>query len=212
VYPDDLDLAGLGAQPDVSYIWRDDPPPRFPIIFLHGRGASIDEYVDGTAPVGSVNSYRGIEIWRMSDEWSERRVLLSGHWLRYELPSWTVLVALDGPEQADDVAAALDLRQTAAGFPVADTSGPLALAVGFGEAEGPELGIGDGWPDPSKSSLEPLILLSPEGCVMGHDEIDQSGGYASLCLGGQVFASIYGDRDFVKSVIEGLRVEDFVAA
>jgi hypothetical protein len=37
-----------------------------------------------------------------------------------------------------------------------------------------------------------------------------SEGYGAICLGdGHVFASIYGDREFVGGVIDGLRVEDF---
>src|SRR5688500_13192803 len=48
LYPIPLDLATLGVQPDVSYLWRDDPPPRYPIVFLHDRNASIAEHVEGT--------------------------------------------------------------------------------------------------------------------------------------------------------------------
>ncbi len=35
-YPAELDLGSGGIQPDVSYVWADDPPPRHPIVFLHG--------------------------------------------------------------------------------------------------------------------------------------------------------------------------------
>jgi hypothetical protein len=202
VYPTSLHLASLGVQPDVSYLWRDDPPPRFPIIFLHGRKASVEEYVDGTGPVGFVNSYRSIEIWKMSDAWSGRRVLVSGHWLTYELPSWTVLVALDRPEYADDVAAGLDLRQTAAGFPVANTSGPIALSEESGEGEGSVLTIG--------SSLDPSVVLWLERCEGGDHGIEGSGEYASKCVGdGRISAGIYGDPITVAAIFEGLRVEDF---
>ena len=48
VYPIPLDLASLGIQPEVSYLWKDDPPPRFPIVFLHDPQASVAEFVDGT--------------------------------------------------------------------------------------------------------------------------------------------------------------------
>jgi hypothetical protein len=104
VYPIALDLALLGVQPAVSYLWRSDPPPRFPIVFLHDRQASIAEYVSGSEPVGSVPSYQRIEVWRMSEEWSDRRRLPQGHWLRFGLPSWTVLVALEDAGQSEEIA------------------------------------------------------------------------------------------------------------
>ena len=54
-----------------------------------------------------------------------------------------------------------------------------------------------------------MIFLSPDGCTSATNGA-WSGGYGSVCLGdGSVFASIYGDREFVTSVIEGLHVEDF---
>jgi hypothetical protein len=36
-YPRYLDLAGLGVQPDVSYLYLDDPPSRFPLTFVRGE-------------------------------------------------------------------------------------------------------------------------------------------------------------------------------
>jgi hypothetical protein len=35
-YPLELGLAALSVQPDVSYLYRDDPPPRFALTFVHG--------------------------------------------------------------------------------------------------------------------------------------------------------------------------------
>jgi hypothetical protein len=209
VYPIPLDLATLGIQPDVSYIWRDDPPPRYPIVFLHDRNASIVDYVEGTEPVGSVNSYSDIEIWRMSDTWLDQRAQLQGGWLRIGLRSWTILVALAEVADADRVAANLEVRETTAGFPVVAATGSLELAEGFGEAEGAQLAFGDGNAHPSSvSQLEEFVELSPDGCDR-YREAELSDGYGATCLGdGAVFASIYGDRDFVASVIEGLRVAD----
>jgi hypothetical protein len=202
VYSTSLDLAALGVQPDVSYLWRDDPPPRFPIIFLHDRNASIAEFVDGTEPVGIVNSYRSIEIWRMSEAWSERRQLLQGHWLRYGLRSWTVLVALDHPGQAEEVATSLLIRETGGGFPVAEASGPIALSQESGEGEGSLLTIGP--------SLDPSVVLWLDRCAGGDHGIEASGEYASKCVGdGRISAGIYGDPVTVAAIFEGLRVEDF---
>jgi hypothetical protein len=204
VYPMELGLAELGVQPDVSYVWKEYPPPRYPIVFLHDRDASIASFVEGTEPVGHVNSYVSIEIWAARGNDTDRRF-----WLRFSLPSWTVLVSVrDASSSSDEVAASLDIRETGSGFPVVEASGPLALAEGFGEAEGPQLGIGDGSADPSRTSLDPLILLSPEGCGLGDDEISPSGEYASLCLGGgAVFGSMYGDPSFIRNAFDSLAID-----
>ena len=209
VYPIPLDVATLGVQPDVSYIWREDPPPRFPILFLHDRNASIAEYVEGTEPVGLVNAYPDVEIWKMSETWLEHRAQLQGGWLRIGLRSWTVLVALGEVADADRVAANLDVRETGAGFPVVDATGPIELAEGFGEAEGAVLAIADPFPDPNVTPTGEVIFLSPDGCVERGSDHSLSG-YGSNCLAeGNVFASIYGKDRFVTAVLEGLRVEEF---
>jgi hypothetical protein len=51
VFRGELGLEELGVQPDVSYLWKEYPPPRFPIVFLHDPNASIATYVEGTEPV-----------------------------------------------------------------------------------------------------------------------------------------------------------------
>jgi hypothetical protein len=210
VYPIPLDLATLGVQPDVSYIWKEYPPPRFPIVFLHDPGASIERYVEGSAPIGTLGS--GFELWKAADRLYGLD-LQTRFQLVTRLPEWTVVVALRDQLEAEEVAAALKIWDTANGFPVVSTSGPIGLARGFGEAEGPQLGIGDGSADPSRTSLDPLILLSPQGCGAGDDEISPSGEYASMCLaGGSLFASVYGDRPTVQAIVEGLGAEQFVAA
>jgi hypothetical protein len=211
VYADLRRLANLGIQPDASYLWSDDPAPRFPVVFLHDPAASISEYVDGTSPIATIENRGGrIEIWKMAPRWETRRNLLQGTWLRYRLESWTVLAASRTASDAYGVADYLQLRQTDEGFPVVDVVGPIALAEGFGEAEGPQLAFGDAVAEPGAvSQLDAVIFLSPDGCTPAMSS-DFSGGYGSKCLGdGNVFASIYGDRGFVTSVIESLRVEDF---
>jgi hypothetical protein len=202
VFPGELGLEELAVQPDVSYLWRADPPPRFPVLFLHDPNASITQHVAGGEPVGTVTG-GGVEIWKMSEELAEARRLPEGHWLRYRLPSWTVLVALERPDEADEVADNLTLHETESGFAVVDASGPIALSDESGEGEGPMLSVG--------SDLDPSIFLWIEACEDSSGEL--SGGYGSVCLAdGRVFASIYGDRDFIPAVIHGLRVEDFQVA
>lgn len=204
-FPSGLGLEELGVQPSVSYVWRDDPPPRYPIVFLHDANASIEQYVEGGQPVGTINSNRPIEIWRMSDEWSDLRVLGQGHWLRFGLPSWTVLVALDRPELASDVAANLAIRESESGFPAAEASGPIALSHESGEGEGPMLAVGE--------VGTRAVLLWIERCRggAGVDEVLESGAYGSACLaGGRITADIYGDPSTVVAIATGLRVRDFV--
>jgi hypothetical protein len=203
VYPLALDLATLGVQPDLSYVWDG----YFPIVFIHDPNASIEAFVDPEGPVRLVNSSAGgLEIWRARGNDVDQRF-----WIRFELPSWTVLVSVrDALEDALTVAGALDLTETGSGFPLVQASGPATLAEGFGEAGGAQLAFGDGTAAPDTvSQLDATIFLSPDGCTSAANG-EWSGGYGSVCLGdGKVFASIYGDREFVTSVIEGLRVEDF---
>jgi hypothetical protein len=212
-YPSTLDLASLGVQPDASYLWSDDPALRFPIVFLHGPGAPISPYVDGAEPIATIEDPRGrIEIWAMAPRWGSKRGLLRGAWIRYALGSWTVLAASGTVADAYEVADYLRVLQTDEGFPVVDIVGPIELAEGFGEAGGPQLAFGDGTADPDTvSQLDALILLSPDGCTPDPAS-EFSGGYGSACLGdGNVFASIYGDREFVTGV-QAVRLEYFRAA
>jgi hypothetical protein len=201
IFPRELGLEELGVQPNVSYLWRDDPPPRFPIIFIHGQNAPFESYVEGEEPVGTVDSDSHIEVWKMSKEWSEIRQLPEGHWLRLRLPSWTVLVALERPELASDVAANLVIRETEGGFPVAEAAGPIALSSESGEGEGPSLAIG--------STLDPSVFLWVERCT-GPDQAE--GQYGSICLAdGRVTAQVYGRRGAVQAIVDGVRVEDLVS-
>jgi hypothetical protein len=206
VYPIPLNLELMGVQPDLSYSFRG----RYqgPIVFLHDPNASIRRFVDPEGAPMLINwSVGGLELWpaRGDDGYS---------WIRLELPSWTVLVPIeiagsDSPVEraglAATVAGSLGIRESASGFPVVDASGEAELAEGFGEAGGAQLAFGDAAADPGMvSQLDATIFLSPDGC----DPATVDG--SSACLGGgTVFASIYGDRDFVASVVDGLRVEDF---
>jgi hypothetical protein len=211
VYPTALDLAALGVQPDVTFVFDGRYQGR--VVFLHDPDASIARFVDPNGPEMLINSSGGgLHLVRARGD-------DPGYWLRFELPSWTVLVPIEDPMPERDVeraalaleiAGSLEIRETASGFPVIETPGNAELAEGFGEAGGPELTLGDARAEPDMvSQLDATIFLSPGGCTPATDGA-WSGGYGSVCLGdGNVFASIYGDREFVTSVIEGVRVEDF---
>jgi hypothetical protein len=214
VYPIPLGVETMGVQPDVTYSFGG--TYQGPIVFLHDPSASIQRFVDPEgAPMLINSSVGGLELWpaRGDDEHS---------WLRFELPSWTVLVPIEVASSdrlvertglAASVAGALDIRESPSGFPVVGASGDAELAEGFGEAGGALLAFGDAAADPDMvSQLDATMFLSPDGCTSAVDS-GPSGGYGAICLGdGRVFASIYGDREFVASVIDGLRVEDLSQA
>jgi hypothetical protein len=50
-YPFELELAGLGVQPDVSYLYQDDRAARFPLTFVHGPATAGPSQV--ALPAGS---------------------------------------------------------------------------------------------------------------------------------------------------------------
>jgi hypothetical protein len=88
----------------------------------------------------------------------------------------------------------LQLRETEAGFPVAETSGPIALSEESGEGEASMLAIG--------STLDPSIFLWIEPCRDG-GTTGGSGAYGSACLaGGRIFASVYGRTPFIDAIVE----------
>ena len=213
-YPAELDLTSRGLQPDVSYIWREDPPSRHPIVFLHGPPGVDGAYVEGDDPTATFPLPGGGEaaLWRASEPESFRLRSVSW-WLVYRTESWSALAALRNADDAEVLASELEVREAATGLPVAITGGPVYLAEYAGEDEGPVLAFGDVQPDPSVvSDLDALILLSPEPCS-GGPEFDDPPEYASICLAdGQVFVGIYGDEAFLKSVLDGLRVEAFSPA
>ena len=117
-----------------------------------------------------------------------------------------MLVAVERPEQAEEIARSLLIRETEAGFPVVETSGPIALSHESGEGEGPMLAVG--------STLDPSVLLSIERCTGGSgvDEVLDSGAYGSACLAnGHISATIYGNASTVEAIAQGLRIDDFTS-
>lgn len=212
VYPAELELASSGIQPDVSYLWIDDPPPRHPIVFLHGPPGVEADLVEGE-PRAILPLPDGGEatVWVASrSQFTRHREI--GWWLVYRTPTWTILASLQVETDAETLASALSVADAETGFPVVTTTDPLALAEYHGESEGPVLTLADTNATPDLvSSLEGTIFLSPDGCTGGPEfDPEQLDYYGSNCLGdGEVFASIYGDKDFIRAVLDGLRVESF---
>jgi hypothetical protein len=137
-YPEALGLARMGAQPDVAYVWTRDPPPRFPLLFFYGSPPASG-ISTGTGPVGHYVSPQGerLELWRGTIGESDAQ-----YWLVYRLPSWTVVASVKDAAAAEEVAAALHVAEVDSGFVVASGRGPIRLADGFGEGEGPQLASG----------------------------------------------------------------------
>jgi hypothetical protein len=211
-YPSELDLASRGLQPDVSYVWRDDPPSRHPIVFLHGPLGVEERYVEGDEPTETFPLPGGggeAALWPASETKSYRLKDIRW-WLVYRTESWSALASLRSEGDAEALSSALTVHEAEPGLPFVITTGPVHLAEHAGEDEGPVLAFGDAQPDPSMvSDLDALIFLSPEACS-GGPEFDSPPDYASNCLAdGNAFAGIYGDSRFIRAVLDGLRVESF---
>jgi Tol biopolymer transport system component len=213
VYPADLDLTSRGIQPDVSYVWVDDPPADHPIVFIHGPPGVEAGYVNGE-PQATLLLPGGGEatLWAASESQFTRHRDI-GWWLVYRTDSWAILASLHQESSADALAGSLSVSESDTRFPFVTASGPLALAQGFGESEGPVvvLGDADAVPDVVSGLLDGTVFLSPDGCSGGPEfDPEDLDYYGSNCLGeGNVFASIYGESAFIREVLEDLRVESF---
>lgn len=124
--PAELDLAPRGLQPDVSYEWVDDPPPRFPILFLHGPDGVESDYVYGTQPEETFTSRDGgkVELWpAIETDYTTMREI--GWWLVFRTPSWSVLVSLRDRADGESLASSLTLVEADTGLPVVGASGQV---------------------------------------------------------------------------------------
>jgi hypothetical protein len=210
VYPTALALAGLGVQPDVSFLRVRDPGPRFELVF--SRGGSAPGLLKGDRPVGRYQTAQGrpLQLWRAVE--NPGVVSASyGYWLEYRIGAWTVLAGVADQAMAAEVARNLDGRQTGEGFVVIQASGPFALSREYGEGRGAQLAIGDRNPLPDAIVSDPwrLIEFSPArgSC---HDE-GVSGDHGTKCLGppgAGIFTNISGDPSWVKAVVRGLQARN----
>jgi len=209
-YPTALELVSGGIQPEVSYVWKADPPPRHPILFLHGPPGVEAGYVEGD-PRATIPIPGGGEatVWAAAESRFTRNRDIRW-WLAYRTESWAILASLEEESDADALAGALSVSESATGFPIVSAAGAVALAEGFGESEGAVLAVGDAnaAPDLVSDLLGGTVFLAPDACSGGPElELDS---YGSNCLGeGNVHASVYGDPSFIRSVLEGLIVESF---
>ena len=213
VYTPKLKLAAMGVQPDVSFLRRDRPAPRFPLSFWFGQPDA--ELFEGDRPLERYPTLSGgrAELWQAGT--TSPPLSRVRHWLVFRLASWTVLAPASTPAMAAELVRGLDARETGDGYVVIKVRDPYSLSREGGEGGGPQLAIGDGSPYPEALkvgtpfrliTLEPSRNCRPEG-------ISPSGTYASTCLGRAangvaVFAGIDGDRSFVKDVVAGLHARN----
>jgi hypothetical protein len=210
VYPTALGLAGMGVQPDVSFLRVQDPGPRYELVF--SRGGPVPGLLKGDRPIGRYQTTRGrpVQLWRTVE--NPRIVSAAyGYWLHYRIGAWTVLAGVTDQAMAAEVARNLDGRQTGDGFVMIQASGPFALSREYGEGRGAQLAIGDRSPLPNAIVADPwrLIELSParRSC---HDE-GVSGDHGTRCLGppgAGIFANISGNPSWVKAIVGGLHARN----
>jgi hypothetical protein len=216
MYPPQVDLAGMGVQPDVTLIWGG----RWigPIVFAYGDPQR--SLLAGQSP-SAVHDVRGQRV----EEWDGRADQDIGYgwhrWLVFRLPRWTVHVPMDHLMETSDVLDAVVPGTTDEGFVIVEVSGPGALAEGYGEAGGPQLSFGDLHPLPDyvrTSDGGILIDVAPSECGDFEPTVQIHGDYASACLGGSLFVngtSFSGtreSRDVLAEIVQGLGVEGFEPA
>jgi hypothetical protein len=209
VYPTALGLAGMGVQPDVSFLRVRDPGPRYELVF--SRGGPVPGLLKGDRPVGRYQTTKGrpVQLWAAV----ENPGVLSGYgyWLEYRIGAWTVLAGVADRAMAAEVARNLDGRQTGDGFVVIQASGPFALSRVYGEGRGAQLTIGDRNPLPDAIVSDPwrLIELSPARGSCQQESV--SGDHGTKCLGpprAGIFTNISGDPSWVKAVVRGLQARN----
>jgi hypothetical protein len=212
VYPATLDLAGMGAQPDMAFLngtdygyfrfYHGDPPAS---VFQEGASPLVVQDAKGRT-VEVIRAGRGQDRW-------------GAYWVVFRFGSWTVLASLDANEDAQAVerarvfAAHLDGRETSDGFVALQATSPIDLvqANGFGEGGGAQVAFGD--LDPSQDVVKTagrefqFVLVSsayPGLCREG--PTSESSDFASACVGnGTIVVHVYGGPSFVKDVAEGIK-------
>jgi hypothetical protein len=215
VYPANLDLAGMGIQPDVSIVDDRRPGYRSPLVFLH-RGTPGPDVLEGAQPVQRPASRTGrpTEIWkaRQGSEVAPDQA----YWVLYRVSSWTVLAPAADLTAATELAGHLDLGEAGDGSVVVDADAPLGLSHDFGEGGGVQLAIGDRAPRPGEvdaGRLFRLILLSPMTGSCRGAGLSRERESASKCLRGPggrgaILVTISGDRRFVEAVFDGLELKE----
>ena len=214
-YPSELRLAERGVQVTITYMFEEARPNGpHDIIFIRG------ESPPGLLDPQSLRTFDATPY--PADLHAVTYEDLRGdppYALAYEAGAWTIVVTLPRREDADLVVQNLHPSVTGEGWPSVSASGSLQLSEGFGEARGPHLEIGD--KDPVFEIVDAgedftyVVMGPPTACKPADDGVHRDGGqwYASKCLqfsGGRpgIVVSIYGPEKFVRSVFEGIALDE----
>jgi hypothetical protein len=153
MYPNEIDLAGMGIQPDVSYLYRDNRAPRFPLAFY--RGEVPKTAFGGSGPVDLLPTRAGspAELWEAAptarDDGTAHALLL--YRVVFRFGSWSVVAYVGDRHDAEVVASSLAGRETPDGFIALEAFSPIALSDESGEGESSRVTIGDVEPDPNRA-------------------------------------------------------------
>jgi hypothetical protein len=213
VYPREVDLAGMGMQPDVTLVW--DGRWIGPIVFAHG--GPHEPLLGGRSPLAT-HDVDG----RRVEEWDGREGQEIGYgwhrWLLFRLPGWTVHVPLDHLMETSEVLDAVAPRTTEQGFVVVDVADPAELSTETGDGGGTQVSFGDAHPDPVRvdPGLQGLLIeLAPAKGWSCRPERSVDGDYGSACLAdgrltvqGTVFSGGREARSRLADAISGIRVRD----
>ena len=210
VYPAELDLAAMGVQPDVDFVWDDHWIGAF--VFAHGP--RYESFLAGKEPVATHRSPSGgdVEEWLAAPR-LKGRGQSTERWLLYTLPSWTVLVPLSPRSPAAEVLKAIRVTETPDGFPTVDARAPGELPRGAGEGGGSQLGFGDAHPSADTVGGDHDLVVAPFSCDEPGREISLGGTFGSACLADslvvriQVLRGTAEEKEFLEALIRNVETE-----
>lgn len=204
VYPNDLDLAGMGAEPYGSGALYDPPLQCCARDFAFGYGEPF-----GLAPAGTpLKEYPG------ADGGSVR--LLQGHpggpdYLLFEIGGWRLGVWDNMSDSMSDElralwSAHLRGRVSSDGFPVLSSTPPLRLTP-LGQSHGPSLVFGQ--VDSDSVQFSPTRTCPPETVTPRVDQLPDGLSTLVLCRPEWTMrVSIIGDRTFAERITNTLQVRN----
>jgi hypothetical protein len=219
VYPEALQLARFGVQPDNTYTSGDNSSVGggtglVPIVFIHGPIGVEHDYVSGSEPVRRIEGVGGelLELWEAIPLGASS--VAADHWLLHRVGDWTVLVGIAEPIEAHDVARSLIVHVASTGMPWVEARNGFELSPFAGELGGTNLTIGDIEPAPNLISFEdpgfPFIEIHFFECRDGSRDVSADGEHATLCTGGgHVVVTLSGERNRVQPLLDGIRIADF---
>ncbi len=181
-YPAELGLVDLGVQPDVSYLYRDDPAARYPLTFLYEAPSRAATDSDVVLHAGAWTVVAPIQD-------AGARAEVTNSLGIHETGEGFVVV---------EAAAPLGLSQEFG------EGGGVMLALGdHNPAPGKVTSL-----DPL-IELAPEDCEPRDAELEG---VGGSFSHGSTCLGGRIYFGIYGKRPFVDAVLAGLRLEEWQPA